>query len=155
MNMIRTSLQILVLFAFVSIATGCAQIRLLTYPQSFTWLDGDDVRSVMHAMTSSMGKIDQLITTETFPGENQGLVLDELDNLELTAQTLLSAAPAGDAEDAVPATYPATNHLLIDEHLDEFTESVLLAQVQAQASPPNYYRAGQLTGSCTACHRFR
>lgn len=132
----------------LTMAAGCAQIRLVTYPDSFTWLDGDDVRSSMHAMAASLGQMNRLVDSESVPGENREQILGELDALESAAQSL----SAGGSDNN---TSTATNHLLIDEHMDDFMESVLLAQIQAQAEPPNYYRIGQLTGSCSACHRFR
>lgn len=135
----------------LALSAGCAQIRLVTYPASFTWLEGDDVRSSMHVMASSLGLINRLVESEDIPGDNREQILGELDTLEATAQSLSAGGPAPDDG----ASAHTTNHLLIDEHMDDFMESVLLAQIQAQADPPNYYRIGQLTGSCSACHRFR
>ena len=50
------------------IMTGCAQIRLVTYPGSFVWIDGDTVRSTMHMMAASLGSIENLINSETTAG---------------------------------------------------------------------------------------
>jgi len=50
---------------------------------------------------------------------------------------------------------PSTNHLVIDEHMDEFLHRVMQAKLQAELSPANYFGVGQLTGACTGCHRFR
>jgi len=139
------------IFAMLGLS-GCAKIRLVTYPESIVWIDADSVRNAMHSMAASLGAIEQLISSETGVGEHREKVLDELYTLETTAQSL-SASKASANDELV--RYSTTNHLLIDDHLDEFTESVLMAQLHVQATPPNYYRAGTLVGSCNACHRFR
>ena len=136
----------------VLVLSGCAQMRFTTYPDSIVWIDADDVRSAMHTMAASLATIEQLVSSETEAGENQEEVLEELYTLETTAQSL-SAGKASTNDNG--ARYAATNHLLIDDHLDEFSDSILLAQLHVQATPPNYYRAGTLVGSCNACHRFR
>ena len=132
--------------------SGCAKIRLVTYPDSIVWIDAGDVRSAMHTMAATLRAIEELISSEAHVGEHREKVLDELYVLETTAQSL-SADKASASDDR--SSYSMTNHLLIDDHLDEFTESLLLAQLQVQAMPPNYYRAGTLVGSCNACHSFR
>ena len=48
------------------IMTGCAQIRLVTYPGSFVWIDGDTVRSTMHMMAASLGSIENLINKRNY-----------------------------------------------------------------------------------------
>ena len=48
-----------------------------------------------------------------------------------------------------------TNHLVIDEHIDQFKIDVNLAIRDARASPPNYFALGRLAGSCTGCHEYR
>jgi len=132
--------------------SGCAQIRLVTYPDSFVWIDANTVRSTMHSMAASLRAIDNLITSETTVGEHKDRILIELNALESTAQSLAANKVEID-ENGVG--HVNTNHLVIDEHLDEFTESVLLAKLQIQTTPLNYYRAGTLIGSCNACHQFR
>ena len=48
-----------------------------------------------------------------------------------------------------------TNHLVIDEHIDQFKSDVNTAIYNARANPPNYFALGRLSGSCTGCHRYR
>lgn len=48
-----------------------------------------------------------------------------------------------------------TNHLVIDDHIDDFKTDVHNAIRNARANPPNYYALGHLTGSCLGCHKFR
>ena len=48
-----------------------------------------------------------------------------------------------------------TNHLVLDEHIDDFKIDVNAAIRDVRADPPNYFTIGQLTGSCIGCHKFR
>lgn len=48
-----------------------------------------------------------------------------------------------------------TNHLVIDDHIDEFKIDVHTAIRNARANPPNYFAIGHLTGSCIGCHKYR
>ena len=48
-----------------------------------------------------------------------------------------------------------TNHLVIDDHIDDFKADVHTAIRNARANPPNYFALGQLTGSCIGCHKYR
>jgi len=140
------------IFVVVFLLSSCVQVRLLTYPSSFTWIGAEDVQNTMHAMASNMKKIDVLIADEKNPGSNQQAVVEVLSDIEYLAADLSVQTPGSDSGDK---DLPATNHLLIDEHMDEFLESVYRAKVQAEATPPSYYGAGKLTGSCSACHRYR
>lgn len=128
---------------------GCVQIRQLTYPNTFTWIGEEDVKTTMQSMATGMGKLNRLVVEETQLGSNLRDILIELDNIEFAAASLSIRTPAGDPD------LPATNHLLIDDHMDDFLESILRARLQAESTPPNYYGVGQLTGSCSGCHRLR
>jgi len=132
--------------------SACVQLRLLTYPSNFTWIDKEDVQSNMHIMAYSLHNVDVLVSNEDVYGSNQAAIVEELSNIEYQA-ALLSARTPGFANDS--EQLPATNHLLIDEHMEEFLQRVYNAMVQAEANPPSYFGAGQLTGSCSACHRYR
>jgi hypothetical protein len=48
-----------------------------------------------------------------------------------------------------------TNHLLIDDRIDQFKSDVDIALRDTSADPPNYYSLGRLYGSCVACHQYR
>jgi hypothetical protein len=150
-------LLMVVLFGTATLA-GCAQIRRVTYPADFVWLDGRQVEGTMHSMANSMQRLQQLAehdATEVPTGgttPRQAAVLDELSRLESLAISLSGSTarqtPAGDPQ-------PTTNHLLIDEHIDDFIEQILHARLLAESDPPNFYGIGQLTGNCNACHRLR
>jgi len=143
---------VLAIFVIAVLVSSCMQVRLLTYPSSFTWIETEDVQSTMHAMAKNMQMLDNLIADEQNAGSNQQAVVEVLSDIEYLAADLSVHTPSPDNQSE---KIPATNHLLIDEHMDEFLESIYRAKIQAEATPPSYFGAGKLTGSCSACHRYR
>jgi len=140
------------IFIAAVLVSSCMQVRLLTYPTSFTWIGTEDVQNTMQAMANEMQTLDTLITEEQSPGSNQQAVVKVLTDIEYLAADLSVQTPGSENQSE---EIPATNHLLIDEHMDEFLESIYRAKIQAEATPPSYFGAGKLTGSCSACHRYR
>jgi hypothetical protein len=57
--------------------------------------------------------------------------------------------------DSLGAGSVETNHLIIDEHIDQFKSDVNVALRNARSDPPNYFPLGKLAGSCDACHQYR
>ncbi len=144
-----------ILLSFTLLLSGCAQIRLLTYPPEFTYLDSDTAKGVMHEMAINLSTLDELVQQAVSSSDSdryQPLILAQLQNMESLA-TSVSSHTTGktlEGDDRL-----VTNHLLIDEHIDDFMAQIMKAKLQTEAEPPNYYGAGQLTGSCNACHRMR
>ncbi len=134
------------------ILVSCAQIRQLTYPSNFVYLDKSDVTTVMQSMAQGITRINRSIVAGTTTNDQVDAILHELDYLELQAESLIGKRRAADNTQLLSLS---TNHLLIDEHLDEFLENIGRAKIQAQDEPPNLYAVGQLTGACNACHRLR
>jgi|GEM_PF-1674796 len=138
---------------------ACEQIRLLTYPADFVWLDERGVHDIMYRMADSMIRLDELIGQD---GESAQLDADERERQrtavdeELSAlDEIATALAAGVSTEADGKSLPRTNHLLIDEHIDDFIDDVARARRFVAEQPPNYYAAGRLGGSCTGCHRWR
>ena len=154
MSAARTALALTLAVALLPLA--CVQVRLLTYPSEFVWLGDEDVRGVMHVMAARMARLEGLLgdgggeagVDET---RRRGDVDAELGALE----ELAAAIAAGAAIESGERALPRTNHLLIDEHIDEFVADIARARRFVAEEPPNYYPAGQLSGSCNACHRRR
>lgn len=123
--------------------SGCTVIRKVTYPPDFTYLDTKQVRTTMGRFASGVARLDMLLTE---PDDNiaqrREAIIVELRKMEKLSESL-------------GAGYQKTNHLLIDEHIDEFRADVRGARLAVEQEPPGYYLAGRLTGSCTACHMDR
>ena len=125
-----------------SVAFGCAQIRKLTYPRDFVYLERKELRSKMALLGLYIRHLDEaLVDTSADSDEQQQRVVGLLDKMAgLTAEF---------------GSGVITNHLVIDDHIDDFKSDVNTALYDARATPPNYFAAGRLVGSCLGCHKFR
>ncbi len=124
---------------------GCAQIRKLTYPPDFVYLEKKDIHGLMRAMTDSIVRIDRLVAedgTGAADATQQQKIIDELGKLESTAIRISGG-------------FSETHHFVISDNIEQFIGDVSRAKVFASANPPNYYSTGKITGSCLACHQFR
>ena len=125
-----------------SVVFGCAQIRKLTYPRDFVYLERKELRSKMALLGLYIRHLDEaLVDTSADSDEQQQRVVGLLDKMAgLTAEF---------------GSGVITNHLVIDDHIDDFKSDVNTALYDARANPPNYFAAGRLVGSCLGCHKFR
>lgn len=131
------------LVAIPLLLSGCSDLRKLTYPRDFTYIDKTDLHNGMFALSASLAKLDALVSANGPVGKDkQKAVIDELNRLDRIANRI-----RGKGEH--------TNHLVIDEHMDQFLGDIDNAKLFAENRPPNYYYAGKLAGSCTACHEYR
>lgn len=122
---------------------GCAQIRKVTYPDDFVYLEQKQVTNKMVLMSSYMRRIDEILAEDsTVSSAQQEQIIKILTSIDETVDSL----GAGNVR---------TNHLLIDEHIDEFKTEVTVALRDARSDPPNYFALGRLSGGCVACHKYR
>ena len=125
-----------------SLAFGCAQIRKATYPRDYVYLERKELRSKMALLGLYIRHLDDaLVDTSADSDEQQRRVVDLLDKMAALTAEFGSGI--------------TTNHLVIDDHIDEFKTDVNSAIYDARANPPNYVAAGRLIGSCLGCHKFR
>ena len=144
---------------------GCAQIRKVTYPRDFVYLEHKERRNKMALLLFYLGQLDETMLKHSIadsdPQQDILALLNKIDDLTLELGAGVSIRPRdiddqfADLNSDELAVYPRTNHLVIDDHIDEFKIDVQRALDEASASPPNYFRAGRLFGSCTGCHKFR
>lgn len=122
---------------------SCAQIRELTYPEDFTYLEKKEVDSLMKRMGESIGKLDQLVAeAEPSDTSQQQKIITELDILEVYA-TRLSGG------------HTQTNQFVIGDHIEGFISDIGTAKMFARMSPPKYYKVDNVTNGCAGCHQFR
>lgn len=143
-NGLRLMMASAVTAAMVAVSLGgCADIRKLTYPKGFVYLDNAEIESRMRGMGESIERLEKLIISSADSKQaDRESVLGELKTLEAIARSL----EAGDK---------GTNHPVIDDHINRFIDDIEQAKLFATETPPSYYYAGKLTGSCTSCHSFR
>ena len=139
----RISWRALWMLLVCTLVIGCAEIRQVTYPSDFVYLDRKQVRSQMASMSLHMREIDKILADNlAVNSEQQAQIIKLLNRIDASAERL----GAGNVQ---------TSHLLIDEHIDDFRADLRLALRDASSDPPNYYALGRLAGSCTACHQYR
>jgi len=134
--------SIVLLLAALSVI-GCAQIRELTYPEGFTYLEKKEVETLMQRMGESMGMLNQLVA-EAAPSDasQQQKIVDELNRLEGFAIRL-----SGD--------HTQTNQFVISDHIEGFISDIGTAKMFARLDPPKYYKVADVTNACANCHHFR
>ncbi len=126
-----------------SLLIGCAQFRKATYPSDFVYLEQNQIRSEMALLSLYMRQIDAILLDDsTVSSEQQGQIIKILSRVDKSAIAL----GAGNIR---------TNHLVLDDHIDQFKSDVSVALRDASSDPPNYFALGRLSGSCVACHKFR
>lgn len=134
---------IVIALIFSGLMSACAQIRKVTYPGDFVYLEPKQVTSEMALLSFYMRQIDEILTDDSsISSEQQARIVSILTSINDSADKL----GAGNTE---------TNHLVIDDHIDQFQTDVNLALRNASANPPNYFALGKLSGSCVACHKYR
>ena len=125
------------------LVAGCAQVRKATYPGDFVYLENKQIVSQMALMSFNMRQIEQALLDENaISSEQQAQIVMLLASIDASAEKL----GAGSVR---------TNHLVLDDHIDDFRRDVAQAMRDASSDPPNYYALGKLAGSCVACHRYR
>ncbi len=122
---------------------GCGLVRKVTYPVDFVYLDAAQIRSSMADFSVDVWRIDDILAhAETVMPYQREEIIELLKHMESTA-------------DGLGAGIRETNHLLIDTNIDQFRSDVIAARIAVESEPPNYYRAGRLSGGCLACHVLR
>lgn len=109
----------------------------------------------MREIAVGMRELDRLVDQESnvaVEAVTQVAIIAELSTIE-TQVISLSSSTFDRSDDGM--SRPVTNHLLIDENIDDFIDQIMRARYLAEANPPNYYGIGRLTGTCNACHRMR
>ena len=126
-----------------SLITGCAQIRRLTYPSDFVYLDHSLVQTSMLRISLAMRVVDEtLMRGEPLIESDQQRVKQALSTID-------------EVTDRLATGNLVTNHLVIDEHIDDFKREVRNAIRTASSTPPIFYAAGRLSANCIGCHRYR
>jgi hypothetical protein len=135
------------LFVITLLCTGllfsCAQIRKVTYPQDYVYLEQKQITSEMVLLSFYMRKIDEILLDDSTISSEQQV---QIEDILVSMSASLDSLGTGNVQ---------TSHLVIDDHIDQFQADVNRALYNVRADPPNYYALGQLSGSCAACHQYR
>ncbi len=139
----RPSSLLTIAIAIALLATGCSEIRKLTYPGDVTYIERSTITGAMRQMADAVTRLENAIRSAPSQDKiDRATVVSELRTLETLASTLHTEK--GYSTDPV-----------LDKHMSTFLDDVALAREQAEMQPPNYFLAGHIAGSCAACHKFR
>lgn len=137
-----TTITVLAIVVALTI-DGCAQIRELTYPEGFTYLEEKEVDALMRRMSQHITRLDQLVAeASSSDASQQQKIIDELNTLEDIAIRLSGG-------------HTQTNQFVISDHIEKFISDIGTAKMFANANPPNYYKIGNVTSGCSSCHKYR
>jgi hypothetical protein len=130
----------------ILLACTAAQIRSVTYPPDFHYITRSEVRGVMDELAVRMTELESLM---------QGEAQDDfaLDSEQKARVASLLSEMKGFARELDSGT--RTNHPDIDRYAPELRDDLERALRGVNAIPPNYYYAGQISGSCEYCHAPR
>ena len=146
-QMIHKSIKFYIIISLIigpSIITGCTLIHKATYAPDFTYLEKSTVTSSIQQMVQSTDKIDRILNEPDSRSVSQvrNIIIKELNKMERIADNLCAGTIT-------------TNHLFIDQHIDQFKSDVIQVRRFIEVEPSNYYLAGKLVGSCISCHILR
>jgi len=144
MNVIfkSTLTNLLLAVLLVSGIVGCSQIRQLTYPEDFTYLENKQVKGLMREMGDSVARLSQLVSKSSETEIDSKQVIASLSELESITSRIIGG-------------HTETNQLFISEHIEQFVSDVGIAKMFVKSSPPNYSKARDISNSCYECHRSR
>jgi hypothetical protein len=136
-------ISIVLIMLISSLIAGCAQIRKVTYPSDFVYLDHNLVKTSMLRISLAMRLVDEtLMYGEPLNDADQQRVRKALSTID-------------EVSDRLATGNLVTNHLVIDDHIDDFKREVRNAVRTANSTPPNFYAATRLSSNCVGCHRYR
>jgi len=121
---------------------SCAQIRQLTYPEEFTYLEKAQVKMLMQQMGQSVGRLGSLVANKAASETRQQQVLAELSELESITARLSGG-------------YDQSNQMFIRDHIEQFITDVGTAKLFVKSDPPDYSKAEIISNSCQECHQWR
>ncbi|MFA3791091.1 hypothetical protein AB6T38_08225 [Aliiglaciecola sp. SL4] len=141
--------SISLLFLGVMLIQGCssqmaANLRKVTYPPDFKYVEPSQLRSDMDRLAQQMRILEFALSQQHEPqsvgfAKQQQQVLTTLQKIEKIA----SGLRAGDA---------GASHPFLQDYMRDFVSKVDNARVAASLEKPSYYLAGKVSGACTNCH---
>lgn len=144
-RIIARTISVVALAIFMMIGTSCmeatAPVRKLTIPPNFQYIPHERVQSSMWMLASEVHRLDELLRAS--PDSANVLLQGEIQS------SLRRMAAAVEQIDHPGQT---TQHPALNRNLDRFAERIANAQRGADRTPPNYFQASALSGSCFVCH---
>ena len=128
--------------------TGCQNsalenVRKLTYPPDFNYISQKNLTDTMQTFALYTSLLDNsLRDTAAVTAEQRLSAINLLSKMEKLSLRLGSETLS-------------SNHNIVSFNIGTFRQSIIHARKGLQETPPNYYRAGKLSGYCINCHSLR
>ena len=136
----RQSVLLLFIFAFAACRDTGARLREYTYPPSFEYIEQSRLQSSMWVLASEVRRLDRTLRKPAGdPAEQQRQVAEILMRVD-------------GAIGGIATPGRVTQHPLLNRNLPRFREQVRRARADVARTPPSYFTATTIVGSCTACH---
>ena len=139
----------LVLLISCSLAAGAsscadfgARLRQYTYPPTFHYITNEQLKSTMWQLAYHSRELRVLMASPEETAVNRPEVLQHLRAME---QVMIELNRTG---------WPS-NHPLVDANRSNFLQDIRTAQDAVSRDPPNFFRAGAVSGACAYCHGSR
>ncbi len=78
-------LTIIVVFIVIG---GCAEIRKVTYPPAFSYIEKSELQGSMRRMATAMSQLDALIGTDAAATSSRENILEQLNVIDMVASGL-------------------------------------------------------------------
>jgi hypothetical protein len=119
---------------------GFENIYEYSYPPSFEYIDETRLKSTMWALALEVRSLEQALRQPADdPAAQQLQVTEILSRME-------------GAVDGISTPGRLSQHPLLNRNLPRFREQLWRARDDVKRSPPSYFFATELVGSCAACH---
>jgi len=121
-----------------------ATLRELTYPPDFSYLPAEKLDSAMWVLAAEISRLDELL--HQVPTASAAAAVQNQLAIQDTLRRLSAAVEKIDDPGRV------TQHPALNRNLSRFRTRIERARRGAERTPPNYYQASALSGSCFLCH---
>jgi len=130
-----------VFLGFFLVSCQIGPLEVTPNPPDFRRLSRDEIRSAMGILAVEVRELERVLdsTDERDRANQRVLVLASLDRMRAAAESLQQPGRS-------------SQHPMIDDHLDAFTERIRAARRDVERDPPRYFRAGTVAGACFLCH---
>jgi hypothetical protein len=137
---VRYSIVLLLPLALNACRDAGPRLREHTYPPSFEYVERSNLHSAMWQLAVDIQRLDRTLREPVSdPAQHQQQVMEILTQVE-------------DAVASIATPGRVTQHPLLNRNLPRFRELVQRARDDVARTPPSYFSASALSGSCAACH---
>ena len=137
--------SVLALGIVMALGASCtrvpASIQKHTVPPNFYYVPQDRLESSMWILAAEVRRLNELLRA-TPDGTNPGVQREVQSSLRRMAA----------AVEQIDSPGRTTQHPALNRHTNRFAERIAQAQRGANRTPPNYFQASALSGSCFLCH---